>query len=93
MSSLLFNVHLEIIFKEALEDTDAGIKVNGECINNIRYADDTVVLADSLEELPGLLVSRKQSGIRVVLNIKNTKYLVIFKNKIQTEGLNEQRRY
>lgn len=47
-SSMLFWVYLEEIFKEALEDIDSGIKINEECIIDIRYAE---VFADNLEEV------------------------------------------
>jgi len=56
LSPLLFNVYSERIFQETLEDTDSGIKINGEYINNIRYADDTVVFANSLESLQEMMV-------------------------------------
>ena len=81
LSPLLFNLYSEKIFRKALEDTKDGIKVNGELINNIRYADDTVLLADSLEGLQELVNrvthASKQYGLE--LNIKKTKYMVISK--------------
>ena len=55
LSPILFNIYSEKIFQEALEGFPKGIKINGETINNIRYADDTVILASSLEDLQTLL--------------------------------------
>lgn len=53
--SLLFNIYADEIFKEALENATEGIKLNGELINNIRYADDTAILANDTEDLQLLL--------------------------------------
>jgi len=56
LSPLLFNRYSDSFFKEALKNTNRGIRVNGEIIiNNIRYADDTVLLSDSIEGLQELL--------------------------------------
>jgi len=44
LSPLLFNLYSEGVFREALEDVEIGIKVNGVWVNNIRYADDTTSL-------------------------------------------------
>ena len=41
----------EEMFKEALEEVNEGISINGKLVNNIRYADDTILLADSKEGL------------------------------------------
>lgn len=81
LSPLLFNVYSERIFQEALEDTDSGIKVNGEYINNIRYADDTVVFANSLESLREMMVRVIEVSERygLSLNFKKTKYMVVSK--------------
>lgn len=82
LSSILFNIYSEQIFQEALEDIDAGIKINGENINNIRYADDTAVFADSLENLQELMTRITETSQRygLPLNIKKTKYMIISKN-------------
>lgn len=45
------NLYLENIFAEGLKNASAGIKINGKTINNIRYAEDRVVIAKSLTEL------------------------------------------
>ena len=52
LSSCLFNLYAEYIMINAgLEDTQAGIKIAGRNINNLRYADDTTLMAESEEEL------------------------------------------
>jgi len=52
MSSLLFNICADEIFKEAIDEQTDGISINGLIINNsIHYADDTVILADNQSDL------------------------------------------
>lgn len=55
LSPLLFNMYSESIFAEALQEETDGIKINGQIINNLRYADDTVIIADTPEGLQRLL--------------------------------------
>ena len=55
LSPVLFNIYSEMIFRKALSDKQEGIMVNGEVINTIRYADDTVLIASSREDLQSLL--------------------------------------
>ena len=57
LSSYLFNFYAEYIMRNAgLEETQAGIKIAGRNINNLRYADDTTVMAQSEEELKSFLM-------------------------------------
>ncbi|XP_072386768.1 putative uncharacterized transposon-derived protein F52C9.6 isoform X1 [Diabrotica undecimpunctata] len=82
LSPMLFNLNVENIFAEALEDTELGIKVNGIPISNLRYADDTVIITDKLEDQQ-LLLDRvnsvgKKYGLKI--NILKTKYMVISRN-------------
>ena len=57
LSPYLFNLYAEYIMRNAgLEETQAGIKIAGRNINNLRYADDTTLMAESEEELKSLLV-------------------------------------
>ena len=52
MSPCLFNLHAEYMMRNAgLEEAQAGIKIAGRNINNLRYADDTTLMAESEEEL------------------------------------------
>ena len=60
LSPCLFNLHAEYIMRNAgLEETQAGIKIAGRNINNLRYADDTTLMAESEEELKSLLMKVK----------------------------------
>ena len=60
-----------------LEETQAGIKNAGRKINNLRYADDTTLMAESKEELKGLLMKVKEESEKVALkpNIQKTKIM------------------
>ena len=60
-----------------LEETQAGIKIAGRNINNLRYADDTTLMADSEEELKSLLMKVKEESDKVdlKLNIQKTKVM------------------
>ena len=78
MSPCLFNFYAEYIVRNAgLEETQAGIKLAGRNINNLRYADDTTLMAESEEELKGLLMKVKVESEKVglKLNIQTTKIL------------------
>lgn len=81
LSPILFNVYSEDIIKGALDSQDIGIKINGITINNLRYADDTVILAGTHEELQTLInrmVTRSEE-YGLSLNISKTKYMLISK--------------
>ena len=59
-----------------LEETQAGIKIAGRNINNLRYADDTTLMAESEEELKRLLMKVKESSkVGLKLNIQKTKIM------------------
>ena len=60
-----------------LEEAQAGIKIAGRSINNLRYADDTTLMAESEEELKGLLMKVKEESekIGLKLNIQKTKIM------------------
>ena len=60
LSSCLFNLYVEYIMRDAgLDEAQAGIKIVGRNINNLRYADDTTLMAESEEELKSLLMKVK----------------------------------
>ena len=78
MSPCLFNLYAEYIIRNArLEEAQAGIKIAGRNINNLRYADDTTLMAESKEELKSLLVKVKEESEKVglKLNIQKTKIM------------------
>ena len=63
LSPCLFNLYVEHIMRNAgLEETQAGIKIAGRNINNLRYADDTTLIAESEEELKSLLMKVKEDS-------------------------------
>ena len=74
----LFNFYAEYIMKNAgLEEAQAGIKIARRNINNLRYADDTTLMAESDEELKSLLMKVKEESEKVglKLNIQKTKIM------------------
>ena len=78
LSPCLFNLYTEYIMRNAgLEEAQAGIKIAGRNINNLRYADDTTLTAESEEELKSLLMKVKEESEKVglKLNIQKTKIM------------------
>ena len=78
MSPCLFNLYAEYIMRNAgLEEAQAGIKIARGNINNLRYADDTTLMAESEEELKSLLMKVKEESEKVGLksNIQKTKIM------------------
>ena len=78
LSPCLFNLYAEYIMRNAgLEETQAGIKIPGRNINNLRYADDTTFMAESEEGLKSLLMKVKEESAKVglKLNIQKTKIM------------------
>ena len=78
MSPCLFNLYAEnIIGNAGLEEAQAGIKISRRNINNLRYADDTTLMAESEEELKSLLIKVKEESKKVdlKLNIQKTKIM------------------
>ena len=78
LSPCLFNFYAEHIMRNAgLEEAQAGIKIAGRNISNLRYADDTTVMAESEEELKSLLVKVKEEIEKVGIkhNIQKTKIM------------------
>ena len=82
MSPCLFNLHAEYILRNAgLDEAQAGIKIAGRNINiNLRYADDTTLMAESKEELKSLFMKVKEESEKVDLK------LTIQKTKIMASG-------
>ena len=79
LSPCLFNFYAEYMMRNTgLEETQAGIKIAGRNINNLRYADDTTLMAESEEELKILLMKVKEESQKVCLklNIQKMKIMV-----------------
>ena len=78
MSPCLFNLHAEHITKNArLEEAQVGLKIAGRNINNLRYADDSTLMAESEEELKSLLMRVKEESEEAgfKLSIQKTKVM------------------
>ena len=78
LSPCLFNLYAEYIMRNAgLDEAQTGIKIAGRNINNLRYADDTILMAESEEELKSLLMKVKEESEKVglKLNIQRTKIM------------------
>ena len=77
LSPCLFNLYAEYIMRNAgLEEAQAGIKIAGRNINNLRHADDTTLMAESEEELKSLLMKVKESEkVGLKLTIQKTKIM------------------
>ena len=78
MSPCLFNLYAEYIIRNAgLDEAQAGIKIAGRNINNLRYTDDTTLMAESEEELKSLLMKVKEESEKfgLKLNIQKTKIM------------------
>ena len=78
LSPCLFNFYAEYTMRNAgLDETQAGIKIAGRNINNLRYVDDTTLMAESEEELKSLLMKVKEESRKVGLkfNIQKTKIM------------------
>ena len=81
LSPCLFNLYAEYIIRNAgLEEAQAGIKIAGRNINNLRYADDTTLMAESKEELKSLLMKVKEKNEKAGLKLN------IQKSKIMASG-------
>ena len=79
LSLCLFNLYAEYIIRNAgLDEAQAGIKIDGRNVNNLRYADDTTLIAENEEELKSLLMKVKEESKKagLKLNIQRTKIMV-----------------
>ena len=90
MSLCLFDLYAEYIMRNAgLEEAQAGIKIARRNINNLRYADDTILMAESEEELKGLLMTVKEESEKVGLKLHIQKTKIMASGPItswQTDG-------
>ena len=78
MSPFLFNFYAEYIMRNAgLEEVQAGIKIAGRNINNLRYADDTTLMVKNEEELKSLLMKVKEESEKVGLKVNIQKMKIM----------------
>ena len=77
-SLCLFNLHAECIIQDAgLDEAQAGIKISGRNISNLRYADDTTLMAESKEELKSLLRKVKEVSEKAGLKLNIQKMKIV----------------
>ena len=87
LSPCLFNLYTEHIMRNAgLDELHAGIKIGRRNINNLRYADDTTLMAESEEELKKLLMRVKEESERAGLRLSIKKTTTTKKPKIMASG-------
>ena len=78
LSPCLFNLYAEYIMQNArLDKSQAGIKIGGRNINNLIYADDTTVMAETEEELKGLLMKVKEESEKAGLKLSIQKMRIM----------------
>ena len=88
LSPCLFNFYAECIMRNAgLEETQAGIKIAGRNINNLRYTDDTTLMAESEEELKGLLMKVKEESEKAGLKLKIQKTKIMASSPITPQEI------
>ena len=87
MSPSLFNFYAEYIMRNAgLEEAQAGIKIAGRIINNLRYANDTTLMAESEEELKSLLMKVKEESDKVGLKLNIQKMKIMASGSWEIDG-------
>lgn len=88
LSPTLFNVYTENIFRAALNNSE-GIHIGGESVNNIRFADDTAILAENQEELQSMLDKIHEESLRwgLTINKSKTKFMVVNKVDVGPVGI------
>ena len=90
LSPCLFNLYAEYIMRNAgLDEAQARIKIAGRNINNLRYADDTTLMAESEEELKSLLMKMKEESEKAGLKLNIQKMKIMASSPItswQTDG-------
>ena len=75
---LIFNLYAEYILQNArLDEAQAGIKIAGRNMNNLRYADDTTLMAESKEEIKSLLMKMKEESEKAGLKLSNQKAKIL----------------
>ena len=91
LSHCLFNLYAEYIMQNAgLDKAQAGIKIAGRNINNLRYADDTTLLAESKEELKSVLMKVKEESEKTVLKLSIKKMKIMASGPITSWQINEE---
>ena len=91
LSPCLFNLYAENIMRNAgLEETQAGIEIAGRNVNNLRYADDTTLMAESEEELNSLLMKMKEESEKASLKLSIQKTKTMASGPITSWQIDEE---
>ena len=91
LSPCFLNLYAEYIMRNAeLEEAQAGIKIAGRNINNLRYADDSTFMAESEEELKSLLMKVKEESEKVGLKLNIQKTKIMASGPITSWEINEE---
>ena len=89
MSPCLFNFYAEYIMRNAgLDEAQAGIKIAGRNINNLGYADDTTLMAESTEELKNILMKMKEESEKAGLKLNIQKMKIMASSPITSRQIN-----
>ena len=92
LSPCIFTLYAEYIMRNAgLEEAQAGIKIAGRNINNLRYADDTTLMAESEEELKSLLMIVKEESEKVGLKLNIQKMKIMASAPITSWEIDEEK--
>ena len=92
LSTCLFNLCAEYIMRNAgLEEGQTGFKIAGRNINNLRYADDTTLMAESEEELKSLLMKVKEESEKVGLKFNIQKTKIMATSPITSRQIDEEK--
>ena len=92
LSPCLFNLYAEYIIQNArLDQAQPGIKIAWRNINNLRYTDDTTLMAESEEELKSLLMKVKEEGAKVGLKFNIQKMKIMASNSITSWQIDGER--
>ena len=88
MSPYLFNLYAEYIMQNAgLDEAQAGIKIAGRNVNNLRYADDTTLMAESKEELKSFLMKVKEASEETDLKLSTQKIKIMAPSPITSRQI------
>ena len=91
LSPCLFNIHAEYIVRNAgLDEAQAGIKIARRNLNNLRYADDTTLMAENKEELKSLLLKVKEESEKVGLKLNIQKMKIMTSSPITSWQIDGQ---
>ena len=91
LSPCLFNLYVEYIMWNArLDEAQARIKIDGRNISNLRYADDTTLMAESKEELKSLLMKVKEETEKVDLKLNSQKTKIVASSPITSWQIEKQ---